>query len=1010
MGFLDFFRPRWRHSEFEVRAQAVRDLPDDEQTTLAEVATKDPDPRVRRIAVKRLCDPTVLRQIADSDEDQQLRQTAAEKASQLLLDEALEADDGHDPLPAVAQLTDAKDLATVVKRTSRADVRDAALAKLSDGRALVDVALRAQEPGVRLAAVAKLREPGHLREVARDADHKGVATAALERIDEPGALDDIAKNGKIKAVRTAARDRLPAPGSPKDANGSAQPAKAGQMPAPSAKKAPGRAPAEIKRLRARQLSVVVAVEPLCKSSTDWAHIDRAIADAREAWAEVGDVPGTEDLEKRFEAAVAIAAKRRSAWEHDREVAAHKAREAEARRRRDAEAAEAEAKQKAEAAQQHEAEAARRAKEHAERDAKRAAEQAARTERVPAPVDPQAELSLLATRAERLLERERIGLDKVEELEGRWAQLDREGLDATKTQSAQPPAAPATAPTVAAAEVAPPAPAIPAPPILPSAQPSVDDGWDVPAPAAEAPASVAAPAPAPEAPAPAHPFAPLRARLAAALGTLRARAERVAHEAEAARAQAKRELERLADRLEQLKESTDLKKIDGALKQARGLLKEGRGLEAELRARVTAALDGLTERAGQLRDAEGWRRWANLPKFEQLIKEAETLVEILDTIDDKRRAPAVLKELQQRWKDAGSLPQEQSQKLWERFKKACDTAYEKSKAFYAKLDEARPENLVKKTALAEKAEALAAQVSAETLWKDASAAMKALQDEWKQIGPVPDADRVAVWKRFRGACDAFFAKRDEHDRERDAAREENLAQKRALCSEAERLATSTDWRAAAEAIKELQERWKDVGPVPKAEGDALWKRFRGACDQFFAARKAAFEAQDGERAQNLLKKQKLVEDAEALVASAADDPPAAEAKAKDLQREWKKIGQVPREHADAIWDRFRAAVDRVFNPPVEPLPPEVEGKVGIGGFVNRLNLAGVAEKLAAARSPEPAAANPTAATPTASAAPAPESPAPLPDPDPDPAPAPIPAPTAAPVAAADPVADADPPKP
>jgi hypothetical protein len=78
LGFLDFFRPKWRHSDFDTRAAAVRDLSDDELGPLEEVAKSDPDARIRRIAVKKILNPDVLRRVAGAESDEALRVVALE--------------------------------------------------------------------------------------------------------------------------------------------------------------------------------------------------------------------------------------------------------------------------------------------------------------------------------------------------------------------------------------------------------------------------------------------------------------------------------------------------------------------------------------------------------------------------------------------------------------------------------------------------------------------------------------------------------------------------------------------------------------------------------------------------------------------------------------------------------------------------------------------------------------------------------------------------------------------
>jgi hypothetical protein len=144
------------------------------------------------------------------------------------------------------------------------------------------------------------------------------------------------------------------------------------------------------------------------------------------------------------------------------------------------------------------------------------------------------------------------------------------------------------------------------------------------------------------------------------------------------------------------------------------------------------------------------------------------------------------------------------------------------------------------------------------------------------------------------------------------------------------------------LKSYQAEWKQVGPAPKEKSEELWKRFRAACDAFFERRKAAFAAEDEERAANLKKKEELVARVEAL--ASAEDPEQAMADCKAIQAEWKKIGPVPKADGDAIWAKFRAACDRVFErgragDPVE-ISPEAQAAMGISGFTNKLPLEGL----------------------------------------------------------------------
>src|SRR4029450_12840029 len=150
------------------------------------------------------------------------------------------------------------------------------------------------------------------------------------------------------------------------------------------------------------------------------------------------------------------------------------------------------------------------------------------------------------------------------------------------------------------------------------------------------------------------------------------------------------------------------------------------------------------------------------------------------------------------------------------------------AHLAKQAEEHAANLKKKEALCEQAEALAES----TDWGEDAEALRALQAGGKAGGPVAHAISQRVWERFRKPCDRFFTRFQEHREERGREWEQNLEKKEALCEKAEALAASPEWDAAAAGIKQLQLEWRAIGPVKKSRADAIWQRFRAACDLFF----------------------------------------------------------------------------------------------------------------------------------------------------------------------------------
>jgi hypothetical protein len=218
------------------------------------------------------------------------------------------------------------------------------------------------------------------------------------------------------------------------------------------------------------------------------------------------------------------------------------------------------------------------------------------------------------------------------------------------------------------------------------------------------------------------------------------------------------------------------------------------------------------------------------------------MEALKAVDDPEAISRTVRELQQQWREAADVPRAQADALWRRFKTAHDEVWVRCEAYFAAQAQERAENLAKKLAMCEKAEALADS----TQWIQTAEAIKQLQAEWKTIGPVSRGKEKTIWDRFRAACDRFFTRRHEDLAERKAVWADNLAKKDALCLRAEALAESTDWDQAAAEIKKLQAEWRAIGPVKKSKSEAVWNRFRGACDRFFARHAARHETARAER--------------------------------------------------------------------------------------------------------------------------------------------------------------------
>ena len=186
----------------------------------------------------------------------------------------------------------------------------------------------------------------------------------------------------------------------------------------------------------------------------------------------------------------------------------------------------------------------------------------------------------------------------------------------------------------------------------------------------------------------------------------------------------------------------------------------------------------------------------------------------------------LLEIQKVWKTIGYAPKRDNNRIYERFRAACDRFFELKREFYAGVKNEMEHNLALKNELCEQAEAL----SVSEDWKHATDELIALQAKWKQVGPVARRHSDVVWKRFRAACDKFFERKATHFSSIDSEHEQNLKLKQELLAEMKQ----ADVKAAGfDAIKEFQRRWSQIGFVPIKHKDALQKEYKAIVDAMFA---------------------------------------------------------------------------------------------------------------------------------------------------------------------------------
>ncbi len=264
----------------------------------------------------------------------------------------------------------------------------------------------------------------------------------------------------------------------------------------------------------------------------------------------------------------------------------------------------------------------------------------------------------------------------------------------------------------------------------------------------------------------------------------------------------------------------------------------------------------------------------------------------------------LNDLHEEFKHIGPVPRDEQDHIWQRFKAASDVVYEKRKV---QLDEIRShmeQNVAAKQVLCTHVEEyLAFQSDKISEWNEKTKEILELQKRWDGIGLLPREKAKEINKRFWSAFKQFFHHKNEFFRQLEAFRENNLKQKAELCEQAEAMQTSENFDQTAETIKELQHKWKEIGPVPEKFRDAIFERFKQACDTFFDRRRNQRNQTEREFEQNLVLKSEICAKIEKMAADKSEDMEAFEV----LRNEYEQIGFVPRKNIDSIRKRYADAI-------------------------------------------------------------------------------------------------------
>lgn len=328
------------------------------------------------------------------------------------------------------------------------------------------------------------------------------------------------------------------------------------------------------------------------------------------------------------------------------------------------------------------------------------------------------------------------------------------------------------------------------------------------------------------------------------------------------------------------------------------------------------------------------RKKNLEAKTEICKKAEALLEFSNI----NEAISQLNKLHEEYRSIGHVPREEQEALWQRFKAASDKLYDKKRNFLDNVKKRLEENMKLKQALCLKIESFP-EFNSDRIadWNQKTKEILALQEEWDKIGPAPREVAKDINKQFWSNFKTFFNNKGRFFEKLEKQREENLKAKIALCEQAEAVKESTEWEETSDLLKKLQEDWKEIGPVPEAQRDAIYERFKNACDYFFNRKRNRKSSQDQEFEANLAKKKEICEAIEKMAKAKESNVD----KLMEQLDAWLEIGFVPRKAMNSIQERITKAIDAFIN--AMPVSGEEKEKQRFAAQIKLMGNAGGSDR-------------------------------------------------------------------
>lgn len=301
------------------------------------------------------------------------------------------------------------------------------------------------------------------------------------------------------------------------------------------------------------------------------------------------------------------------------------------------------------------------------------------------------------------------------------------------------------------------------------------------------------------------------------------------------------------------------------------------------------------------------------KQENLKAKFLVIEEIKELVNSKEKINKTyqdFRELQQRWRSIGPVPQAEVAALWQTYHHHVEVFYDVLKLNKESRDLDLKKNLEEKIRICERAEELLLEPTVIKAFQK----LQELHFHWREIGPVPNEKQDEVWERFKQVTTIINKKHQDYFDAMKHEQDNNLEAKTMICEKAEEITeisvkTPKAWEEKTNELIELQKLWRTIGPVPRKVNTKIFLRFKDACDTFFSNKKEYFKHLKDEQNNNLQLKIELCMQVEAIKDSTEWRKTTDEI--IGLQKKWKEIGSIPNKHSDIIWKRFRSACDAFF---------------------------------------------------------------------------------------------------